>query len=714
MVNGIEHISRESILRQWVRRFSVKSAPHSHPDEAARITREVASFPSDMSYDIGGAQAMTSLNGPIREEEIVAALAKAKPGKTPGPDLILNEMLTRGGPRLIESICKLLNILWDCELISPDWKQLLIAPVYKKGSPIDPDNYRPIALLSNIFKLYERVIDVRIRAVISFQLEQCGFQPGFGTPQQLLRMTILHKSVKAAGQELWIALIDLEKAFERVWRVGLLHQLWVRGVRGKLWRIISDILRHTIATVRTNFGDSDPFSVDIGVLQGSVLAAVLFLIFIDPLIVTLRPLCPSFHGTLIGPLLFADDILIAALSRAARTLLVTACIQWLRSNGADVNASKSTLQSPESAGLQGLHQRIEGLNFFEKPHGLWLGVHTSNTGVYTIHHVLSRLHKFAVRLYALTRNGLAPGGIRPDVGAALFEWLVISLADYALGLCDPKSHLIQRLDKAQDDFAIDLLGLPASFPGFVARRELGLLDFSLRASRSALLLLLRVHILSDDDPLTLLMLDWPISNCPSPSTHQSESAALARSIGITMPFDSFLDLQYGDASALIDEAIHATQQRRWTLLLHSKLCQDTLPGLTMPTWEIDAASCPVLLPAHRATFIMARASSLPHACCYPHTVQTCHHCGAHLATVHHLLWACPRSAQLRMALFESLSLLSPHAVAYLASAGNHGPSLTHHLLVVATRSMGDVQSLGQQSTLSLVAAFLHSCIESTT
>ena len=141
--------------------------------------------------------------------------------------LILNEMLTRGGPRLIESICKLLNILWDCELISPDWKQLLIAPVYKKGSPIDPDNYRPIALLSNIFKLYERVIDVRIRAVISFQLEQCGFQPGFGTPQQLLRMTILHKSVKAAGQELRIALIDLEKAFERVWRVGLLHQLWV-------------------------------------------------------------------------------------------------------------------------------------------------------------------------------------------------------------------------------------------------------------------------------------------------------------------------------------------------------------------------------------------------------------------------------------------------------------------------------------------------------
>ena len=454
------------------------------------------------------------------------------------------------------------------------------------------------------------------------------------------------------------------------------------------------MLRHTIATVRTNFGDTKPFSIDTGVLQ---------------VITSLRPLCHPFLGLTIGPLLFADDILIAAFSRAARTTLVAACIRWLRKNGAAVNAKKSVLQSPDSAGLHGLRQQIEGLVFSENPHGLCLGVHTSNTGIYTIQHVRSRLRKFSLRLHALTRNGLAPGGIRPDVSTALFESLVISLVNYALGLCDPNSHLALRLDDAQDEFATALLGLPRSFPGFIARRELGLLDFSLRTIRATLLLLLRVHIQSDADPLTLKMLDWPIGPHPSSMTYQSQCEGLARSIGITMPMGDFLDLSYGEASCLLDDAIQNTQQQKWEQSLLSTICQDLRPSLIMPLWEIDVASTPYLPPAHRATFIMVRAGSVPHVCCGLHTHAFCRSCGSP-SSIHHVLWSCPRTDNLRQSLLASMVTHHPQTSNSLASSGNHGPTLTHCLISLATASSRSPHHPDRPSVLHIVAAFLHEAI----
>ena len=157
---------------------------------------------------------------------------------------------------------------------------ILVCPIYKKGSR----PYRPISLLSNLYKLYERVIDARVRAIYRIALEQCGFRPGFGTETSLLRLSVLMKYCKANSQGLWLAFLDLEQAFERAWRKGILYRLWIGGVRGKCWRVIKDMLTNTFAFVRTNFGDTKTFRLPEGVLQGSVLAAILFLVFIDPLV----------------------------------------------------------------------------------------------------------------------------------------------------------------------------------------------------------------------------------------------------------------------------------------------------------------------------------------------------------------------------------------------------------------------------------------------
>jgi hypothetical protein len=134
---------------------------------------------------------------------------------------------------------------------SEDWKTSIITPVFKKNSPFDPTNFRPISLLSNLFKPYERLIDVRIRREISLPPEQCAYRPEFSTETALLRLLIIFEYCKRNGIELFAGLLDLEQAFERAWRAGILYQLWKAGVRGKCWRVVKHFLTDVTATIRT-------------------------------------------------------------------------------------------------------------------------------------------------------------------------------------------------------------------------------------------------------------------------------------------------------------------------------------------------------------------------------------------------------------------------------------------------------------------------------
>ena len=65
-----------------------------------------------------------------------------------------------------------------------------VTPIYKKANPFEKDNYRPISILSNISKVFERTMHNQINNFIINKLSkyQCGFRKGFGTQQCLLAM----------------------------------------------------------------------------------------------------------------------------------------------------------------------------------------------------------------------------------------------------------------------------------------------------------------------------------------------------------------------------------------------------------------------------------------------------------------------------------------------------------------------------------------------
>ena len=107
-----------------------------------------------------------------------------------------------------------------------------------------------------------------------FPPEQCGFRKQFGSHTLILRMQIMQQYCQKNNLNLHLASLDIQEAFERAWRPGILYRLQEAGISGKLWRIIKDQLHQTYAKVKANYGYTKTFRVQVGVVQGSVLSAL--------------------------------------------------------------------------------------------------------------------------------------------------------------------------------------------------------------------------------------------------------------------------------------------------------------------------------------------------------------------------------------------------------------------------------------------------------
>ena len=78
-----------------------------------------------------------------------------------------------------------------------EWRKSKITPLYKqKGNPLDCSNYRGIKLLSHCLKLWERVIEARLRDMAKISNRLYGFQKGKSTTQPIVFFRILEEKMR--------------------------------------------------------------------------------------------------------------------------------------------------------------------------------------------------------------------------------------------------------------------------------------------------------------------------------------------------------------------------------------------------------------------------------------------------------------------------------------------------------------------------------------
>ena len=147
------------------------------------------------------------------------------------------------------------------------------------------ENFRPISLLNTMSKLLERIILVRLRIWIAtkelLSKYQCGFRHNKQTKDQILR--IIQDALKAfnCNKYMGAIFIDIEKAFDKVWHSGLLHNLDELQIPVYLGKWIQNYLTGRHFRVRVGSILSEIKFIRAGVPQGSVLGPVIFNLYFN-------------------------------------------------------------------------------------------------------------------------------------------------------------------------------------------------------------------------------------------------------------------------------------------------------------------------------------------------------------------------------------------------------------------------------------------------
>ena len=129
-------------------------------------------------------------------QELHAALHRMKRRKAMDDNGICAEFLKDAPECFLQLVLQLFNDVLFSSCAPPDvWRRTRLTVIYKKGDAESVSNYRPIAIISVLYKLFSRIICDRISKILLPQQspEQAAYRPGFSTVDHLLSMTLLQE-----------------------------------------------------------------------------------------------------------------------------------------------------------------------------------------------------------------------------------------------------------------------------------------------------------------------------------------------------------------------------------------------------------------------------------------------------------------------------------------------------------------------------------------
>ncbi len=273
----------------------------------------------------------------ISLEQVLKAIKSMKCGKAAGTSLIIAEMLKASGVEGAQLIRDLIEAIIHYGKIPTDWEESIIVSLYKgKGVAIERGNYRGLKLLEQVMKVLERVAESILRQQVHINDMQFGFMPGRGTTDAIFIVRQLQEKFLAANKPLYMAFVDLEKAFDRVPRRVIWWALRKLGVEEWLVLLIQSMYDNARSRVRVGRNLSDEFSVRVGVHQGSCLSPLLFITVLEALSQEFRTGCPWED-------LYADDLVIISDSLEELQAKLALWKTGMEAKGLRVNMGKTKI-----------------------------------------------------------------------------------------------------------------------------------------------------------------------------------------------------------------------------------------------------------------------------------------------------------------------------------------------------------------------------------
>ncbi|KAK3531764.1 hypothetical protein QTP70_028289 [Hemibagrus guttatus] len=225
--------SEESVQRRWKEYFE-----------------ELMNEENEREKRVEGVNSVEQKVDKIRKDEVRKSLKRMKSGKAVGPDYIPVEVWKCLGEAAVEFLTSLFNRVLESERMPEEWRRSVLVPIFKnKGDVQSCSNYRGIKLMSHTMKVWERVVEARLRKVVEVCEQQYGFMPRKSTTDAVSALRILMEKYRDGQRELHCVFVDLEKAYDRVPREELWYCMRKSGVAEKYVRVVQDMYERSRTVV---------------------------------------------------------------------------------------------------------------------------------------------------------------------------------------------------------------------------------------------------------------------------------------------------------------------------------------------------------------------------------------------------------------------------------------------------------------------------------
>ena len=402
---------------------------------------------------------------PTTPDEVANVIRRLSSRKALGPNSIPYKILITFHKTISTPLSNLINMSFESGVHPEPTKTPNVIPVHKKGSQLEPNNYRPISLISNISKIIEKLVHKRLNSFLEansiFYEQQFGFRNNHSTNHALIQITekirqALDKNEYACG-----TFIDLQKAFDTVNHEILLKKLEHYGIHGIPNNWFRSFLTERYQFTTVSNQSSTKSKISHGVPQGSILRPSLFLVYINDLNKAI------IHNQVHH---FADDTNFLITGKSLKKInkyvnhdLRLLC-HWLRANKISLNVSKTEIiifkrknkQTQKHLNFRVSGQKIEITNSVK-----YLGIQLNDSLTWKTH-LISLLPKLnrAIGLLSKIRY-YTPKYLLKTIYYSLFNCHLI----YACLVWDrEKSALFRKIENLQDKALRIINFLPNNCP----------------------------------------------------------------------------------------------------------------------------------------------------------------------------------------------------------------------------------------------------------
>ena len=299
------------------------------------------------------------LNYHISEKELLKCIKELKNNKAVGLDSICNEMIKYSQHAMLNCLLKVFNKILSSGSYPKEWCRGYIVPIFKGGDRSIPSNYRGITIMNCIAKLFNTVLNKRLDDFFDkrnlINCRQIGFKKGSRTSDHMFILKSLIEKYTKRSSKLYACFIDFKKAYDKVDHICLIYKMLKAGIGGNFIKLFKDsyLKKGLEVCVKMNNMLSSPFKCKTGVRQGDPVSPNLFKLFINDLVdyidTDVKPTLNNFHYNC---LLYADDIVLLALSEEDLKKQVEGVEKFCKDWGLEVNTNKSKVMVFNTKGVE--------------------------------------------------------------------------------------------------------------------------------------------------------------------------------------------------------------------------------------------------------------------------------------------------------------------------------------------------------------------------